>query len=88
VGTLNQQEARFAHNVAQVRRSRGMSQEELAARVGIGRTAISAVEAGGRRIRLGEACDIARALQVSLDDLISDKPITIQLPAAAPGGPA
>ncbi len=38
----------------------------------MGRTAIVAVEAGGRRIRLGEAVDIAEALGTTLDDLISE----------------
>lgn len=54
-----------------------MSQEQLGELVGMGRTAIVAVEAGGRRIRLGEACNLADALGVPLGDMIADKPLTI-----------
>ncbi|MEU3452278.1 helix-turn-helix transcriptional regulator [Micromonospora sp. NPDC006766] len=85
MGTLSPHEERFAANVAQVRRARGMSQEDLANQIGMGRTAVVAIEAGGRRIRLGEACQIADVLGVSLAELIGDQPITIQLPASTIG---
>jgi len=84
MGTLSAREVRFAANVAIVRQARGLSQEELGRLVGMGRSAIQAVEAGGRRIRLGEAYDLADALQVDMAELVGDQPITIQL--TAPGG--
>jgi transcriptional regulator with XRE-family HTH domain len=55
-----------------------MSQDHLASQIGVGRSAIQAIEGGGRRIRLGEACQIAQILGVSLDDLISDRPISVR----------
>lgn len=79
MGTLSSYEVRFSKNVAIVRQARGLSQGELGALVGMGRSAIQAVEGGGRRIRLGEACDLADALGVTLNELIGDQPITIQL---------
>jgi transcriptional regulator with XRE-family HTH domain len=79
MGTLIPQEVRFAENVARVRAARGMSQEQLGAAVGMGRSAIQAVEAGGRRIRLGEAWQLAEALGVDLTAMCGSEPITIQL---------
>lgn len=70
---------RFAANVARVRGARGMTQDDLAGLVGMGRSAIVAVERGGRRIRLGEACAIADALGVALSDMVSDQPLIIQI---------
>lgn len=86
MGTLSPPEARFAANIVLVRNARGLSQEELGARVSMGRSAIQAVEAGARRIRLGEACDLAEAIQVPLGDLIGTAPITIQLTTPAHAG--
>lgn len=86
MGTLNQHEVRFAANVYAVRRARGMSQDDLAHAIGVGRSAVQAVEAGGRRIRLGEACDIAEALGVSLGDLISES-LTIEISPSRPSPP-
>lgn len=72
-------ETRFARNVGSVRRARDMTQEELATAVGLGRYAIVAVEAGGRRIRLSEAYAIAAALGVTLDAMVSNDPVTITI---------
>lgn len=79
MSSLSEHEVRFAANVARVRAARKMTQEELARLVGMGRSAIVAVERGGRRIRLGEACAIAVALNVPLGELVSDQPLTIQI---------
>lgn len=47
-----------------------MSQQELAAEVGIDQSAMSRIEQGGRAIRLGEAAAIAAALDVQLAELV------------------
>jgi transcriptional regulator with XRE-family HTH domain len=72
-------EAQFAANVALVRQARNLTQTELGALVGMGRSAIQAVEGGGRRIRLGEAVALGFALGVPLAGLVGEQPITIQL---------
>lgn len=84
VSTLPAREARFADHVSIVRRARRMSQEDLAAKVGVGRAAINAIEKGSRRVRLDEACDIADALGVPLADLISDR-LEIQFTGSSAG---
>lgn len=46
-----------------------MSQVALAAALGIDQPAMSRLEQGRRMVRLGEAAELARALNVGLDDL-------------------
>jgi len=54
-----------------VRKEKGFSQEELAARSSLHRTYIGAVERGERNITLLNAERIAKALGTSLQDLVS-----------------
>ena len=59
----------FGHRVRQIRRSRNWSQEELAARAGLDRTYIGAIERGERNPGLVNIVRIAGALGVSVGDL-------------------
>ncbi|MGQ9498368.1 MAG: helix-turn-helix domain-containing protein [Desulfotomaculales bacterium] len=60
----------FGQNVRRLRKRRGISQEELADRAGLHRTYIGSVERGERNISLENIVAIARALDVSLAELV------------------
>ncbi|MBI4749392.1 MAG: helix-turn-helix transcriptional regulator [Acidobacteria bacterium] len=64
----------FAENIKKFRRIKGLSQEALADKAGLHRTYIGAVERGERNITLVNANRIAKALDVSLSDCLSEKP--------------
>ena len=67
----------FGRNLAFLRRKAGLSQEELAERAGLHRTAISLSETGRRNPRLDTMVKLADALAVpvtSLLDGIPDEP--------------
>ena len=57
-----------AHNVARYRKERGLSQEQLARRIGVRQNTIAAIEAGTTK-KSKYLPDIARVLQVDLADL-------------------
>jgi transcriptional regulator with XRE-family HTH domain len=52
------------------REKRGLSQTELADRVGLKQTTISQYESGSRRPNLAIAKKLADALEISLDDFV------------------
>ena len=52
----------LAHNVRRLRRSIGLSQEELAARAGLHRTYISSIERGQRNVSVENIFALAQAL--------------------------
>lgn len=60
---------RFGLQVRRLRRARGWSQEELAARVGLDRTYIGGIERGERNVGLVNISRLARALGVPIADL-------------------
>lgn len=62
--------SRFGGNVRERRQTLGLSQEEFADRCGLDRTYISGVERGTRNVSLVNICLIARALGVSVGDLM------------------
>jgi Zn-dependent peptidase ImmA (M78 family)/DNA-binding XRE family transcriptional regulator len=64
-----------------VRKRRGLTQEEAAAAIGVARTTMVAIEKGERRIRATELLKLAHAYGQSVNDLLRDRP---QLPAFAP----
>lgn len=61
---------RFAENFKRARIGLGLSQVELAQKIGIDQRAISNYEIGLRKPRIARIPKIARALNVSIDELI------------------
>lgn len=62
----------LAINVRRLRLERGLSQETLAARVGIHRTYMGCVERAERNVAVDNICRIAWALGVSASELLRD----------------
>ena len=62
----------IARNVARYRKERGLSQQELARRIGVRQNTIAAIEAGVTK-KSKYLPDIARALEISLTDLDGDE---------------
>ena len=59
----------FGMRVAAVRKSRGLTQQELAERTNMSVVGIAYIETGKRWARLGTLSKIARVLQVDIADL-------------------
>ena len=66
-------EKRFGERVRELRRSRGLSQEELAFKAGVHRTYLGSIERGERNPSLRNIAAIAEALDVTLSDLFNSK---------------
>lgn len=64
---------KFGNKVRQVRLSRGLSQEQLAFISNLHRTYISGVERGLRNVSLDNIERIAKALNISIGDLMNPK---------------
>lgn len=71
MGAANLNES-LARNLRELRRASGLSQEALAARCGLHRTYIGAVERGERNITLRTLEKIATALNVDPLDLLGE----------------
>ena len=56
----------FGRKLAQVRKLKGWSQEQLALETGIARSYLSGVERGQRNVALLNICKLAHTLQVSV----------------------
>jgi CheY-like chemotaxis protein/DNA-binding XRE family transcriptional regulator len=63
---------RLGKTVRSLRLRSGLSQEELAERADLHRTYIAGIEGGGRNITLKSVDKLARALKVSVADLLSE----------------
>ncbi len=61
---------KFGNKVRERRLKLGLSQEELASRAGIHRTYIGMIERAEKNITLANIEKIAKALEISLDDLM------------------
>jgi transcriptional regulator with XRE-family HTH domain len=61
---------KFGSRVRYFRRKRGLSQEALAAEAGLDRTYVGSVERGERNISLLNISKLARALEVSMAELL------------------
>lgn len=59
----------FGKKVAEMRKSRGVTQQELAEDIGMSVVAIAYIETGKRWARLGTLDKIARSLKISISDL-------------------
>ena len=62
-------EKRFGHRVRELREAKGLSQEELAFKVGVHRTYLGGIERGERNPSLKNIDLIANALGISLAEL-------------------
>ena len=62
--------AKFGQKMQKVRQSAGITQEELAARLGMHRTYIGLIERGERNPTIRTLYKIAKALKVAASDLL------------------
>lgn len=62
---------KFGNKLRVLRKKAGISQEELGFRTGLDRTYISGIERGERNPTLKNVNKIAKALKVSLSDLVT-----------------
>lgn len=69
VGDTHPELVRFGENVRELRKKRGLSQEELAAQAELDRTYMGGIERGERNLGLLNAARVARALGISLSKL-------------------
>lgn len=60
------------HRLRSLRRSRAWTLDELARRSNIGASTISRIETGHRRITIDQLADLAKALDTTVDELITD----------------
>jgi transcriptional regulator with XRE-family HTH domain len=60
----------LGERITRIRKERGFTQVELASRIGIIQTIISAVESDGRKLSAEMAVRFAQALDVSMDELL------------------
>jgi Zn-dependent peptidase ImmA (M78 family)/transcriptional regulator with XRE-family HTH domain len=72
--------------IAASRRARGLSQDELAGKVGLERTAVTKIEVGRRHVNSLELVRLAEVLDRPLQSLISDPPASIVSRRAAVAG--
>lgn len=63
---------KFGEKVREERLKRGLSQEELAARAGVHRTYIGMIERGEKNITLLNIKKVAKALDLSIDKLLTN----------------
>lgn len=64
---------RFGHRVRELRKNRGLSQEDLSFRAGLHRTYIGMIERAEKNITLINVDKIANALGVTIKDLFDDR---------------
>jgi transcriptional regulator with XRE-family HTH domain len=62
----------IGQRIAQLRKMRGMSQEDLALLVKISRSSLAQIELGNRGVEIFELQKLSQALAFSLDDFMSD----------------
>jgi phage repressor protein C with HTH and peptisase S24 domain len=65
----------FTNRIKEVRKAKGLTQEQLAEAVGLDVSYISRMESGKRRVSLENLAPIATALKVSVKDLVPDEPV-------------
>ena len=67
---------KIGQRIRKYRKANGFSQEELAEKVSISTTHMSHIETGNTKLSLPVLVDIAQALKVRTDDLLSEQPQT------------
>lgn len=75
-GMASQEEkylAVFGKRVAELRRKRGLTQEQLAEKAGLAQRTIASIEQGQRWARLSTLHKLAKALGVHRNELLKDK---------------
>lgn len=73
----------LGRRIARAREAAGLSQSELAGRVGLSQSAVSRIESGLRGVDSIELAEIARALDVTVLDLLESRPLAQELRVAA-----
>lgn len=63
---------KIGQRIRKLRKSLGLSQEELAEQINISTTHMSHIETGNTKLSLPVLVDLAQALNVRADDLLSD----------------
>lgn len=66
--------AAIGKNIRTIRKARNFSQEQLAEKIWISTTHMSHIETGSTKLSLSVLVDIAEALQVGTDELLSTQP--------------
>ena len=65
---------KIGQKIRKYRKAMGMSQEQLAEKVGISTTHMSHIETGNTKLSLPVLVDISKVLEVRTDDLLFDAP--------------
>lgn len=63
---------KIGQKIRKYRKANGLSQEQLAGRIGISVTHMSHIETGNTKLSLPVFVDIAKALEVQTDDLLCE----------------
>lgn len=64
---------KIGQRIRKFRKAQGLSQEELAEKIGISVTHMSHIETGNTKLSLSVFVDIANVLNVQTDDLLNDR---------------
>lgn len=75
---------KLSEKIVQLRKSQGLSQEELAEKLDLSRQAVSRWESGTAQPDAGNLRQISRLFEVSVDYLLDEEQESPQVPAAAP----
>jgi transcriptional regulator with XRE-family HTH domain len=77
---MNNTTIRFGKRLAAIRKSRGLSQRDLAAKVGISNRMIAYYEAQNGNPPIPKLTVLANALSVTTDELLGNKPMRSNVP--------
>ena len=66
---------KIGQQIRHFRKAQGLSQEELAEKIGISTTHMSHIETGNTKLSLSVFVDISNALNVQTDDLLDERSI-------------
>lgn len=77
---MTEQERRFVVRMRNVRKSRGLTQDDVARAAGIPRTVIVKIENEKRDgLRVAEVFAISKALGVTAEEMLSEAPMTLRV---------